>query len=60
MCNALILFMLFDVIVSAAALMRYQERQYEIEPSHAIEVFLDEHFPDERMKKIYPYAKIVK
>ncbi len=58
-CNILIVFMIFDGLISAAALMRYQERQQGNEASYAVEVFLDEHFPDERMKKIYPYAKIV-
>ncbi len=58
-CNFLIVFMIFDGLISAAALIRYQERQNGNEPEYAVEIFLDRYFPDERMKKIYPYAKIV-
>lgn len=56
-CNILIVFMIFDMLISSMALMRYTERYQQKLPSNQIEVYLDEHFPDERMEKIYPYAR---
>lgn len=57
----LIIFMTVNILISAAALGRYSERQTEgvLENKTAVEAFLDEHFPDERMERIYPNAKIV-
>lgn len=76
--NVLIVFMLFNMAVSALALARYTERNTgaaeaaaagagEAVTAEALEggtakrlnLFLDEHFPDERMERIYPNAKIV-
>ena len=91
--NILIVFMIFNVIISSAALARYTERNTaavetsaaaqsdnpdgaglpdtdtvqgasvqnpEASPvKDAINSFLDEHFPNERMERIYPNAKIV-
>lgn len=75
LCNVLIVFMIFNVIISSLALARYTERN-TIDPDtavtvstsfsedadsrNALEVFLDEHFPNERMERIYPNAKLVK
>lgn len=57
----LLIFMLLNVILSGLALNRYSSRQTETaHPRSAVEVFLDEHFPDERMKRIYPNAIMVK
>lgn len=56
----MILFMVFDGLISMAALMRYSARNSGEEPANIIEEMVDEHFPDERMKEIYPYAKIVR
>ena len=91
--SILIVFMIFNVIISSAALARYTERNTaavetsaaaqsdnpdgaglpdtdtvqgasvqnpEASPvKDAINSFLDEHFPNERMERIYPNAKIV-
>lgn len=89
LCNCLIVFMIFNMIISSLALARYTERHTvsagmeaaggEIagadgESSGAknsasltqgtaaenrLDAFLDKHFPDERMERIYPNAKLV-
>lgn len=56
-CNVMILFMVVDILISSMALLRYTQRYQGKEPKNQIEYFLDEHFPDERMERIYPYAK---
>lgn len=63
LCNLMIIFMIINCLISAAALSRYEERQRvdqeERQRGGVVEEFLDEHFPDERMERIYPNAKIV-
>lgn len=51
-------FMVCNMAVSALALARYSSRAAGAEAGNAVEVFLDEHFPDERMDRIYPNAKL--
>ncbi len=56
--------MIFNCLISALALGRYEERQRgdftrQQESPDGIDMFLDERFPDERMERIYPNAKIV-
>lgn len=53
-CLALAVFMVIDLLVSAAAVLRWRERQNEIHASNTIEIFLDEHYDDDTMRKIYP------
>ncbi len=65
LCNVLILFMIVNCLISALALARYEERQRADEKTpviaeNALEEFLDEHFDNERMERIYPNAKLVK
>ena len=56
----LILFMVFNMAMSGLALARYTERQTVASPSAgALAHYLDRHFPDERMERIYPNAKLV-
>ena len=56
----LIVFMIFNIVLSGLALSRYSVRKTEgTEASTEIEYFLDEHFTDERMERIYPNAIIV-
>lgn len=43
---ALILFMVFDFGISAAAVHRYDERYRHISADNRIDLFLDRHFPD--------------
>ena len=52
----LIVFMAADVVVSSAALSRYTARAEGVPPQNAVEVYLDEHYDDDRMYAIYPKA----
>ncbi len=56
----LIVLMAGDILISAMALGRYSQRQHGIEAPNVVAEFIDEHFPDERMAKIYPKARIVR
>ena len=55
-----IVFMSINILVSIMALSRYDDRNNGMAPKNAIEQMIDTRFPDERMKKIYPNAKMVK
>ena len=46
-------FILVDVVISCLASDRQQERKNNIEPQNSIDVFLDKHYPDEFLDKIY-------
>lgn len=60
LCNCLIVFMIFNMAISSMALARYTERNTTApEAPNSLAAFLDEHFPDERMERIYPNAKLV-
>lgn len=73
LCNCLIVFMIFNMIISSLALTRYTERNtgpaaavsgmgedsVSREEDSFLNAFLDRHFPDERMERIYPNAKLV-
>lgn len=52
----LILFMCCNIAVSCMALMRYGQRQEGIAAEKDWQIFIDEHFGDERMERIYPNA----
>lgn len=54
-------FMSFNIVVSSLALDRYNQR-HSNDPGekNAYTEFMDSHFPDERMERIYPKAKQVK
>lgn len=54
-----IVFMLANILVSVMALSRYDARNDGIDAKNVIEEMIDTHFPDERMKKIYPNAKMI-
>ena len=56
---AFIVFFVFDAGLSAVAALRWNERKEGLEPSNRMEIFLDGHFPDERMKKIYANSRDV-
>ena len=53
----LTVFMCCNMIVSSAALMRYDQRAQGVEAQNQIEKWVDTHFDDARMKRIYPKAK---
>lgn len=56
----MVLFMSVNILVSVFALGRYSERQLSAQPAdNAVTRYLDEHFHDERMERIYPNAKLV-
>lgn len=57
----MVVFMVFNIIISSLALDRYNERHSKNPgKTNAYTEFMDSHFPDERMEKIYPKAKPVK
>ena len=56
----LVVFMIFNMIVSSLAMARYVERNTLASPSTgALAQLLDDRFPDERMERIYPNAILV-
>ncbi len=80
-CNCMIVFMIFNMVISSLALARYTERNTVAAENAAavsggsgsavsgqaptgsgstpLDAFLDAHFPDARMERIYPNAKMV-
>ena len=55
----LLLFMIFDICLSGLALNRYTVRQTGEGIETAADGWLDTHFSDERMERIYPNAILV-
>lgn len=53
-CKVLSVFMVINLIVTVAALFRWQQRQNDVAASCAIEVVLDRYFNDEVMTRLYP------
>ncbi|MGX8728983.1 MAG: putative ABC transporter permease [Lachnospiraceae bacterium] len=47
-------FLIFDIALSSLALSRYDERAKNIPPRTPIGVWVDQAFPNEKMKEIYP------
>lgn len=56
-CNCILVFLICDALISSLALIRYTQRHIGNPPRNQYEEYLDEYFPDERMEKVYPYAK---
>ena len=54
--NALIVFMVFNMAVSALAFSRYVERHDGAAASSVMDELMDDRFPDERIERIYPNA----
>lgn len=54
-----VVFMSCNMLVSAMALGRYDERSHGIAATKEWQQTMDERFPDERMARIYPNAKSV-
>jgi uncharacterized membrane protein len=52
----LVAFMCCNAVVSCMALMRFDERGRNIEATRSHQQWLDVHYDDARMKKIYPHA----
>ena len=56
----LVVFMMCNMVLSALALARYTQRQTAPNaPSTGLSDFLDRHYPDERIVKVYPNAILV-
>lgn len=55
----LIIFMTFDITISALASNRQQERRNNIPPKNDLDIFLDRAYPDEYLDKIYNNKKNV-
>ena len=53
---ALCLFMAVDMVVSSAALIRYNDRLNGVPAQSAVAEYLDEHYDNDRMHKVYPKA----
>lgn len=50
-------FMIFNISISCLAAERQAKRRKNIVPKNELEVFLDEHYPDEYMDKVFENAK---
>lgn len=46
-------FMLFNALMTGLTTMRWMERRQGVAPSNAVEAYFDEHYPDERMGRIF-------
>jgi uncharacterized membrane protein len=56
----LVVFMVLNILISGIALARYEQRHSTpAAPQNVFSDFLDEHYPDERMERIYPNAILV-
>lgn len=53
MTTMLIIFMIFNVVISVSACLRQCERSKGLNASNQIEVFLDKHYPDDRLNEIF-------
>lgn len=47
-------FMIVNMALSALALIRSDARSNDVPPANSLDLFLDEHFPDERIAQVYP------
>ena len=57
---ALVVFMALNMLVSALAFVRYAERALlHLPPQNALEQFLDDRYPDQRIQQVYPSAIFV-
>ncbi len=56
----LIVFMCCNIVMSCMALIRYDVRETDPTQHNAVEIWLDTHFDDAKMAKIYPNAKTAK
>lgn len=54
----LTVFMVVNMGISAMALIRYDQREKGIPAETSWQVYLDEHYDDGKMEKIYPKAKV--
>ena len=50
----LVVFMAVNMIVSSAALIRYEPLGWALPPQTSLDTLLDEHFDDSYMQRVYP------
>ena len=55
----LVIFIVFDILLSIVAVTRQEERKNNIPANGYVDEFLDENYPDEKLKEIYSNAKEV-
>lgn len=53
----LLVFMVFNSVMTLFTSLRWTARREGAEPRNAFEAYLDEHYPDERMQKIFANAE---
>ena len=51
--------MILNSLISGMAVARMSARYSEVSPRNRVEIFLDRHYPDEMLKKIYPNMMFV-
>ena len=56
----LVVFMIANVLMSCFALTRYDQREKGIDAKQSWQVWLDKHYDDEKMMRIYPNAIVTK
>lgn len=54
-----VIFMILDLLISALAVKRKTNRHHNIPCKNSFDKFLDKHYPDEFLNKIYPNMKVV-
>ena len=52
----LIVFMSCNIMMSCLALIRYDERSSQVEAKNSLQIWLDQHYDDKTMQRIYPNA----
>ena len=55
-----VVFIAVNMALSGLALARYSKRAEGLTAQNGIEVFMDKHYPNERMEAVYPNAKLIK
>lgn len=53
----LLVFIVFNSVMTLFTSLRWTARREGVEPRNAFEAYLDEHYPDERMQKIFANAE---
>lgn len=56
----LLVFMIVNTVMSACTVGRWQSRRQSLPPSNGFEQYIDTHYPNERMEKIYPNMSFAK
>lgn len=56
----LVIFMLYNALISAVAMVRYTQRQEGIEAQNVMELYLDRNYEDALIEKIWPNMVITK